>query len=62
LTGVKRGGLKRTPDIYRLRKMKVLAVVGACAGITIALGMVSIWLGIVALPVMYEVAESLLSD
>ena len=42
--------------------LKVVTVVGTCAGITIALGMVSIWLGVIALPVMYEVAESLLSD
>ena len=41
--------------------LKVIAVVGTCAGITIALGVVSIWLGIIALPIMYEVAESLLS-
>jgi hypothetical protein len=42
--------------------LKVVTVVGTCAAITIALGAVSIWLGIVALPVMYEVADSLLSD
>jgi hypothetical protein len=42
--------------------MKAVLTVGLCAGVTIALGMVSIWLGILALPIMYEVSESLLSD
>ena len=42
--------------------LKVVAIVGTCAGVTLALGMVNIWLGILALPVMYEVAESLLSE
>jgi hypothetical protein len=42
--------------------LKVLTVVGTCAAITVALGAVSIWLGLIALPILYDVAESLLSD
>jgi hypothetical protein len=42
--------------------MKAVLTVGLCAGITLALGMVSIWLGILSLPIMYDVAESLLSE
>lgn len=42
--------------------MKSILVPVVCGAITVALGMVNIWLGIIALPIMYEVAESLLAD
>lgn len=41
---------------------RVLLVVGTCATITVALGAVNIWLGILALPITYEVAQSLLGE
>jgi hypothetical protein len=42
--------------------LKVLAVVGTCATVTVVLGAVNIWLGILALPITYEVAQSLLGE
>lgn len=42
--------------------LKVIGVVGTCAGITLALALVNIWVGILAMPVMYSVSDSLLSD
>jgi len=42
--------------------MKTVIVISACAGITLALGLIHIALGILALPIMYEVSASLLSE
>lgn len=42
--------------------LKVIGVVGTCAAVTLALGLVNLWLGILAMPIAYEVAQSLLSD
>jgi hypothetical protein len=42
--------------------LKIIGVVGTCAAITVGLGFISIWLGILALPIMYSVSDSLLSD
>ncbi len=42
--------------------MKIAVVVGACAGITVALGLVNSWIGILAMPVLYSISESFLSD
>jgi hypothetical protein len=41
--------------------LKIVGVVGTCAAITVGLGFVNIWLGVISLPVMYEISESLLS-
>jgi hypothetical protein len=42
--------------------LKIIGIVGTCAAITVALGFVNIWLGILAMPVMYEISDSLLSE
>jgi hypothetical protein len=39
-----------------------MAVVGLCGAITVFIGMMNIWLGILAMPIMYSVSESLLGD
>ena len=41
--------------------LKIVAVTGTCAAVVVALGFVSIWLGILAMPIAYEVSDSLLS-
>jgi hypothetical protein len=41
---------------------KIAGIVGTCAGITIALAMVNIWLGILAMPILYGICESWLFD
>ena len=41
--------------------LKVIAVCGGCAALAVGLGAMNIWLGILSLPILYEVAESLLS-
>lgn len=40
---------------------KVIAVCGGCGLLAVALGAVNIWLGILSVPILYDVAESLLS-
>ncbi len=42
--------------------LKIFGVVGTCAAITVALAMVNIWLGIIAMPLMYGISDSFLSD
>ena len=42
--------------------LKVLAICGGCGAIAVLLGTVNIWLGILSMPILYDVAESLLSD
>jgi hypothetical protein len=42
--------------------LKIVGIVGTCAAITVGLGFVNIWLGILALPILYEISESILSD
>ena len=42
--------------------LKIFGVVGTCAGIVVALGLVNIWLGILALPILYGISDSFLSD
>lgn len=42
--------------------LKIIGVVGTCAAITVAIGAVNIWLGILVLPIMYGISESFLSD
>jgi hypothetical protein len=39
--------------------MKRAAIWLVCGAITVAIGAVNIWLGIIALPIMYSVAQSL---
>ena len=41
---------------------KVIAICGGCAALVVIVGAINIWAGILALPIVYEVAESLLSD
>lgn len=41
---------------------KILVTVGTCAAITVGLGFVNIWVGILAMPILYGISESLLSD
>lgn len=41
--------------------LKVIAVCGGCGLLAVGLGAINIWLGILSLPILYEVAESLLS-
>jgi hypothetical protein len=40
---------------------KVVAICGGCASLAVLLGAVNIWLGILSVPILYDVAESLLS-
>jgi hypothetical protein len=42
--------------------LKILGVVGTCAAIAVGLGFVNIWLGILSMPILYSVGDSLLSD
>lgn len=42
--------------------LKIIGVVGTCATITVALGALNIWLGILALPILYGIADSFLTD
>ena len=41
--------------------LKVVTVCGGCAAVAVGLGALNIWLGVLSLPILYEVAESLLS-
>ena len=41
--------------------LKVVGVVGTCGAIAVGLGAINIWLGILSLPILYDVSESLLS-
>jgi hypothetical protein len=50
------------PVANRPGLLKIIGIVGTCAAITVAIGAFNIWLGILALPIMYSVSESLLSD
>jgi hypothetical protein len=49
--------VKKSPGL-----LKIVGVVGTCAAVTVGLGFVHIGLGILALPIMYSVGESLLTD
>jgi hypothetical protein len=42
--------------------LKIFGVVGTCAGIALALALVNIWLGILAMPILYGISDSFLSD
>jgi len=42
--------------------IKVIAICGGCAALAVVLGAVNIWLGILSVPILYDVAESLLTD
>ena len=42
--------------------LKVIAVCGGCAALAVVIGAINIWLGILSVPILYDVAESLLSD
>lgn len=42
--------------------LKVLAVIGTCAGITLLIASANLWLGILAMPIFYSIGDSLLSD
>jgi hypothetical protein len=42
--------------------LRIVGVVGTCAVITLALGSIHIVLGILSLPIMYEISESFLND
>ena len=42
--------------------VKVIAVCGACGALAVLLGAFNIWLGILSVPILYDVAESLLAD
>ena len=42
--------------------IKVIAVVGGCGALAVILGAFNIWLGILSVPILYDVAESLLTD
>lgn len=39
---------------------KVIAVCGTCGAAAVLLGTVNIWLGVICLPILYGIAESLL--
>lgn len=41
--------------------MRILFVIGCCAGITLLLGALNIWLGALSLPITYSLAKSLLA-
>jgi len=42
--------------------LRVALIVGACAGVTLLLASVNLWLGILSLPITYGISESLLAD
>jgi len=42
--------------------LKIIAVTGTCAAVTVGIGAVNIWLGILAMFVCYTVADDLLSS
>ena len=41
---------------------KVIAICGGCAALAVVLGAINIWIGILSVPILYDVAESLLTD
>ena len=41
--------------------LKVIAVCGGCGLLAVAAGALNIWLGILLVPVLYEIADSILS-
>jgi hypothetical protein len=41
--------------------IRILFVIGSCAGATLILGALNIWLGVLSLPITYGLAKSLLS-
>lgn len=41
--------------------MKIIVVIGLCGAITVVLGAINIWLGVLTLPITYGLAEGLLS-
>jgi len=49
--------VKKSPGL-----LKIVGVVGICAAVTVGLGFINIWLGILSLPITYSVSESLLTD
>jgi hypothetical protein len=42
--------------------LKIFGIVGTCAAITLGLAAVNIWLGIIAMPLLYGISDSFLSD
>lgn len=40
--------------------LRILIVIGLCGAVTVALGYINIWLGILALPITYGLSEDLL--
>lgn len=42
--------------------MRIALIIGICGGITVALGAINIWLGVLSLPITYGIADSLLSE
>lgn len=40
--------------------MRILLIIGVCAGVTLILGAINIWLGVLSLPITYPLAMSLL--
>lgn len=40
---------------------RILLVIGICGGVTVALGAINIWLGVLALPITYGLADDLLT-
>ena len=40
--------------------LRVMGVCGGCGLVAVALGAINIWLGILALPILYGIAESVL--
>lgn len=65
-TGVftRKVSLSKTPRVLhhmkRPRILKILLVIGICGGVTVALGYINIWLGVLALPIMYPLSVELL--
>lgn len=44
-----------------MRPVRILFIIGCCAGVTLILGALNIWLGVLSLPITYGLANSLLS-
>ena len=41
--------------------LRIVLTIGTCAAITVALGTVNIWLGILSMPILYGVSQDLLN-
>lgn len=40
--------------------LKIILVISVCGGATVLLGQINIWLGVLALPILYGLSEDLL--